>query len=405
MLRNSPSILFFVPEWPALDSAILHAQVLSVASFLNQHGFVCQFAGAETSPSRAQEAVAAIAVQYQVRAVVKPVLAPRAGAWEYWCACKRVYEQLRSEVADAAITHVYARSFIGSMWARRLARELNAVSIFDVRGLVGLEKQLQTGASLKSRLLTYLELHEARKADRLGTVSTNLKQYLSSQIGREDTTVIPSCFNEHSFYFDPVARKEMRHAFGLNEDSILLCYSGGTYAWQRIGDLIGVLKRVCLTDHRCKALFLTNNHDEVADLLRKAAFPLDRAIVRGCPHKEVHRYLSAADLGFIMRHDTTVNNVASPVKVAEYLACGLPVVLTRGIGDYSEMIPGAGVGVVIDEGTDVVDQILNFIRSNNFMSLRDKAVRFARSRLTMSANLAHYRALYAATETGGCRSC
>ncbi len=396
MPQSSPTILFFVPEWPALGSSILHAQVLSVASFLNQHGFVCRFAGAETSSSRAQEAVAAIASQYKVHAVVKPVLAPQAHAWEYWCACKRVYEQIRSEVADAGITHVYARSFIGSMWARRLARKLNAVSIFDVRGLVGLEKQLLIGPTVKSRLLSWLELYEVRRVDRLGAVSTNLKHYLSRNADREDTIVIPSCFNEQSFYFDPVARKVLRSAFGLTEDNILLCYSGGTDTWQRIGDLIVVLKKVCSADRRCKALFLTNNRDEVAGLLREAAFPSDQALIHGCSHKEVHRYLSAADLGFIMRHDTTVNNVASPVKVAEYLACGLPVILTRGIGDYSEMLPGAGVGVLVDETADIVDQLLHFIRNNNLMKMRDKAVQFARSRLTMSANLESYRSLYAA---------
>jgi glycosyltransferase involved in cell wall biosynthesis len=395
MSQNSPAILFFVPEWPALDSSILHAQVLSVASFLNQQGFVCQFAGAETSPARAQEAVAAIATQYNVRAVVRPVLAPQAGAWDFWCASRRVFEYMCSEVADARITHVYARSFIGSMWARRLARKLKAVSIFDVRGLVGQEKQLRAGPTIKSRLLSYLELHEARKADRLGAVSTHLGQYLSGKVGREDVTIIPSCFNENSFYFDPVARKEIRNTFGLNENSILLCYSGGLDAWQRIGDIIAVLKKVCSADLRCKALFLSNKKREVAALLKEAAFPSDQTFIHGCSHNEVHRYLSAADLGLIMRHDTIVNNVASPVKVAEYLACGLPVILTRGIGDYSDMLPGAGVGMLVDETADIVDQILGFIHSNTCDKGRERAVRFAKSRLTMSANLTHYRSLYA----------
>lgn len=389
-------ILFFVPEWPALDSSILHAQVLSVAAFLRQEGFTCRFAGAETSPSRAQEAVAAIASQYDVQAFVKPVLAPHAGAWEYWRSCRLVYGHLCAEMPNTSITHVYARSFMGSMWARRLARKLKAVSIFDVRGLVGLEKQLQIGSCLKTRLLSHLELHEARKADRLSAVSRNLKQYLAGKTGRDDTTVIPSCFNENTFYFDSLARKDIRHAFGLTEKSVLLCYSGGMNAWQRIADIIAVMKKVCLADPRCTALFLTTNQDEMAALLKEAEFPSGRSFIHGCSHKEVHRYLSAADLGFIMRHDTTVNNVASPVKVAEYLACGLPVILTRGIGDYSEMLPGAGVGVLVDETADIVDQLLHFIHNNNLMKMRDKAVQFARSRLTMSANLESYRSLYAA---------
>jgi glycosyltransferase involved in cell wall biosynthesis len=96
-----------------------------------------------------------------------------------------------------------------------------------------------------------------------------------------------------------------------------------------------------------------------------------------------------------MRHDNTVNNVASPVKVGEYLACGLPVILTRGIGDYSDMLPAAGVGMLLDEAGDIANQVLRFIHRTDFVSLRNDAIRFAQSRLTMTSNLDQYRSLYA----------
>jgi glycosyltransferase involved in cell wall biosynthesis len=395
MQARKPEILFFVPEWPALDSPILHAQVLSVASFLNQEGFLCRFAGAETSRARAQEAAAAITARYNVQAYIAPVLSPHAGAWGHWQSCRKVYADMRSEFADAAITHVYARSFLGSMWARRLARYLKAVSIFDVRGVVGLEKQLGMGSRIKSKLLSCLELQECRRTDRVATVSENLKIYLSRQTGRRDVIVIPSCVNENRFYFDSSARSEIRSTLGLDETSVLLCYSGGISAWQRIGDIVSLLKRVCSADLRYKALFLTTNQREVIRRLEEEQFPSAQAFVRGCPHNEVHRYLSAADVGLIMRHDTTVNNVASPVKVGEYLACGLPVILTRGIGDYSDLLPAAGVGMVLDETADMADQAFRFIRRNNFTTLGNDAIRFAKIRLTMSANLDRYRSLYA----------
>jgi glycosyltransferase involved in cell wall biosynthesis len=398
-------IIFFVPEWPALDSPILHAQVLSVASFLNQEGFSCRFAGAETSPPRAREAAAMIAREYNVQAYIHPTLSPNGRAWDYWCSCWRAYGHLRSKLADTDITHIYARSFIGSMWARKLARRLNAISIFDVRGLVGQEKQLASGSSMKSWLISYLELQQGSRADRLATVSENLKQYLGRKIRRHNMTVIPSCFNETSFYFDSTARSEIRKSLDLDETSILLCYSGGMSAWQRIGDIISLLKGVCSADARCKALFLTTSHDEVTRRLKEAQFPPGKAFVRGCSHKEVHRYLSAADVGFIMRHDTLVNNVASPVKVGEYLACGLPVILTRGIGDYSDLLPAAGVGMLLDETADIADQVLRFIHRSNFVSLRSDAIRFAKSRLTMSANLDHYRLLYALKQSDAPSRC
>ncbi|MCS6305164.1 MAG: hypothetical protein H8K07_16095 [Nitrospira sp.] len=393
--RLKSEILFFVPEWPALDSPILHAQVLSVAAFLNREGYSCRFAGAETSPSRAQEAVASIDKEYGVRAYVDCVLSSSAGAHQLWWSCSQVYRSMCSELYGTRVTHVYARSFIGARWARKLAQKLGALSIFDVRAMVGQEQQFERGASVEASVCTYLELRESRLADRLSTVSENLRKHLSLKTGREDITVIPSCFNERSFHFDAVAREDFRQALGVRSDDTLLCYSGGTSAWQRIEDIVSVLKGVCSRNDRYKALFLTTNPDEVTRRLLEVKFPEGQSFVKKCAHMEVHRFLSAADIGIIMRHDISVNNVASPVKVGEYLACGLPVILTRGIGDYSEMLPTAGVGLLLDETKDKVNQVLSFVGQYDRVGQRDAAIRFAKSQLTMSANLHHYRSLYA----------
>jgi glycosyltransferase involved in cell wall biosynthesis len=397
MPQGSPAILFFVPEWPALVSPILHAQVLSVAAFLNQQGLSCSFAGAETSPARAREAAAMIEREYSVRAHIYPTLTSASGAWTCWNSCRKTYTYLARAHMETAFSHVYARSFIGSMWARKLARRIKAISVFDVRAIISQEQQIEGKASLKSWISSQLELRESRRADRLSTVSENLRAYLENETSRDNIVVIPSCFNEHSFYFDPEARKGIRAALGLTEQSVLLCYSGGTSAWQRIDDIISLFKRVCSADRRCRVLILTTSQEEVTRRIREAQFPNGQATVQGCHHKEVHRYLSAADIGFIMRHDTTVNNVASPVKVGEYLACGLPVVLTRGIGDYSEILPMVGVGLLLDETTDIAAQVLQFIGQANFVDLRDQAIRFAQSRLTMSANRGQYHSLYDGT--------
>lgn len=342
---------------------------------------------------------------YHIQAHVVPVLSPEAGAASLWWACLKVYRHLRTDLSQTAITHVYARSFVGSIWARRLARNLNALSIFDVRAIVSQEQRLEQRSCVKPWVSSCLELHESRKADRLATVSESLRMLLTRKIARKDITVIPSCFNEDSFYFDPAARKDIRTGLGLTDDTILLCYSGGTSKWQRITDIISLLKGVCASDIRCKALFLTTNQDEVARWLVQAQFTSDQAFVRGCSHKEVARYLSAADVGLIMRHDIPVNNVASPVKVGEYLACGLPVILTRGIGDYSTVLPAEGVGLLLDETAHLADQVLQFVHRQNFTTLRSTAIRFAQSRLTMSANLDQYRSLYAPREAAGRLTC
>lgn len=387
-------ILFFVPDCPALDSPILHAQVLSVAAFLKQEGFHCCFAGAESTPSRAHEAVHRIRQEYDVSAFVVPTLPVNSGARQ-WLSCRMVYRQLVADLPGLRARHVYARSFIGSMWARRLAQRIGALSVFDMRGVVGWEQQLKPGSSWKARACSFIELRESRLVHRLSTVSDNMRRYLAGETGRSDIAVIPSCFNEKSFYFDPGARTEIRDSLGVTDRDIVLCYSGGTGAWQRVDDIIDLLKGVCAQHDGCKALFLTSNQQEMTQRVIARGFPTDRVLIRSCPHKDVYRFLSAADIGIIMRHDIPLNNVASPVKVGEYLGCGLPVILTRGIGDYSDSLSAAGVGLLLDETKDTIQQVCSFIAKYDFANQRAVAVAFAKSKLTMSANLDRYRALYA----------
>jgi glycosyltransferase involved in cell wall biosynthesis len=72
----------------------------------------------------------------------------------------------------------------------------------------------------------------------------------------------------------------------------------------------------------------------------------------------------AADVGLLIRGDDLVNRVAAPTKFAEYLACGLPVVVSRGVGDTESVVRTYGVGYVIEGLSDesiseVAQQIVN----------------------------------------------
>ena len=58
---------------------------------------------------------------------------------------------------------------------------------------------------------------------------------------------------------------------------------------------------------------------------------------------------SIADYGYVFREQSVTNQVASPVKVAEYLSCGLKVLISENLGDYSSMIKENDLGRIIDD--------------------------------------------------------
>lgn len=71
-----------------------------------------------------------------------------------------------------------------------------------------------------------------------------------------------------------------------------------------------------------------------------------QATVMAVPPAAVPRYLAAADLGIAYRKTSFSTQAVAPIKLAEYLLCGLPVVGTAAIGDTR---PASDAGVFLDE--------------------------------------------------------
>ena len=134
------------------------------------------------------------------------------------------------------------------------------------------------------------------------------------------------------FAFSASSRKAVRSELGIGESDTVFVYLGGMHSWQMIDQVFQIFAQyLSLAQGRSsKLLFLTS--EAVGSVLACAArfgIPPEALRVRCVPHAEVPGFLSACDLGFLLREDTTLNRVACPTKLGEYLACGVPVVSTE----------------------------------------------------------------------------
>ena len=57
--------------------------------------------------------------------------------------------------------------------------------------------------------------------------------------------------------------------------------------------------------------------------------------------------MAQADVGLCFVKPTEAKVASCPTKLGEYLACGLPVVATDGVGDVTDILEGNRVGVVL----------------------------------------------------------
>jgi hypothetical protein len=125
------------------------------------------------------------------------------------------------------------------------------------------------------------------------------------------------------------------------------------------------------------------------------------------PHGEVPNYLVAADSALLLRDDSIINRVASPVKFAEYLLSGLPVVLTDGIGDVSTLVGHTGVGTCVHPArpSDALGylRVLAGMNEEDRETLRERCVSVGNQQFIITKYLDVYRSIYARLSGGGGR--
>ena len=162
--------------------------------------------------------------------------------------------------------------------------------------------------------------------------------------------VIPCCVDFDRFESVTGAlRLEMRRKLNV-ENRCVIAYVGsfgGWYMTEEMADFFGAAKA---RDDSTFALILTQSNPEIiARLLKERGFSENDFFIKKVSPEEIPAYLSAADLAISFIKACYSKQASSPTKIAEYLACGLPVISNAGIGDLDALIEEEKVGAVLRE--------------------------------------------------------
>ncbi len=271
----------------------------------------------------------------------------------------------------------HCRGENAAVWAARLKQAFPGDRVvLDVRGYwpaeviynKGVEDpSLAKGDDLAAYQRAYHFLSYAISiVDAVTTVSTALRDLLIKEHNAPaDTYVVPCCIA----HLTPDNRRlEIRKSWGVADDEIVLVYSGGTAAYQHLEDLtIPFLKKVMERNTKIRLAFLSSEQEKIKNMLVAAGIYSDRIILKGFPQKEVGEALTACDAGILIRKPTIVNAVANPVKIAEYLGSGLPIIIEKNVGGVADVmfeqsilkgIRIAAPGADMDSDADAVNKWL-----------------------------------------------
>lgn len=298
---------------------------------------------------------------------VRIVLGGPTRARHAWAALEKwsLFRALRAALAGSSEVVIHARGSEATIWALRFKEETRSSVrvVFDCRGDEPAEAVASVGGDPArpenwSDALRHLGAEamdreaKACSADAIICVSEALASRLieRQRVKRSKITVIPSCVDSKRFLDG--SREEARRRFGLT-DRFVVAYLGSLEWYQLPHECLRVFKLIKSVRKDAHFLAITTHPERMKAVANANGLGPEEHTIISLPAHEVPFALKAGDVGLLLRAPDPVNKVASPVKFAEYLAAGLPVLLTPGIGDYSELLVRRNLGVCLSsEPTD-----------------------------------------------------
>jgi glycosyltransferase involved in cell wall biosynthesis len=160
--------------------------------------------------------------------------------------------------------------------------------------------------------------------------------------------VVPCCTDLEVFRYSEEDRARVRTELDL-QDRFVLVYSGSVGGWylaDKMADLFVELIKMKPNSH---FLWLTGGPGKlIEDLMSERGINPGQFSVRTVRPVDVPRYLCAADAGIAFYKPAFSRLATSPVKLAEYLACGLPVIINAGVGDSDDLVADQKLGAVVN---------------------------------------------------------
>lgn len=237
-------------------------------------------------------------------------------------------------------TTIIGRSVLATQLAMRTKNKA-AKMVYDGRGAIAAEWHEYQVVNHPILLNSIFEL------EKQCVLNTDFRIAVSQQLVKHWKEVFNYELNKHvvipctlSSQFESVKldEKNIQHKraeYGLKSDDVVMVYSGSVAGWQSFTLLLNFIKPILSSGQQFKMIFFSDASKQIEELTHQ--FPEQVKQVR-LPSEKVAENLIIGDYGLLIREETVTNRVASPVKLAEYLACGLKVIISNHLGDYTDFV-------------------------------------------------------------------
>jgi len=224
------------------------------------------------------------------------------------------------------------------------------------QGTLPEESYMRNQSNFRKKMLELIEMIALKKSTAVIFVSNAMKTHYEDyyRINVESYYIMP-CFN--TSFTMPHMGDDTRY------QKAVFAYVGGLGRWQCIRETMALYKEIEKQfEGKSSLLILTSQKEEARKMVEGAG-------IRNCTIKTVHyseipQELQHVSFGFNLRQDNIVNRIATPTKLANYVANGVIPIVSDCVKDFVDHSTNNPYVVVVDDmdnTTKIVDKIKRMI--------------------------------------------
>jgi len=247
-----------------------------------------------------------------------------------------IQQQILKEATKVRPQVIVAEGSLTSYLSLMAKNNLNIPLIADVHGLMGEESKLW--GSKYAQILSNVERIVFKDSDYLLAVSKPMKRQIHSmyKVQADKVLVVPNGGNVQRF----------QARFGL---PLKVIYAGNFAAYEKVSDYLEIAKAV---EQTAPFLFFLMGAGvkkrEILSRMNKEKIPIKFLGLK--TRQETLRIFSEMQVGVVTSTSGLEREVAFPIKVLDYMSCGLPIVAPK-IGDWGQLIEKQNCGIAVKENS------------------------------------------------------
>jgi len=299
---------------------------------------------------------------------------------------------------------IHAQTAVGGAIAFFVSRILHKKYVYDINGL--LAEEYADGALWDRKSMVFKTVRNFEKkiilrADGIIPLSErfarNLKEgrYVANKKQSWNLQVISSHVDTSKFKPADLKDAVLLEKYNL-KDKFVLIYAGSIGTWYMFGEMLDFFK--IMSEIIPDSVFLVVSHADKAVIKNEVySKKANNVIIAEALPDDMPRYFSVADAGIFFIKPVFSKEACSPIKLGEYLASGLPVVINSNVGDTEDIVKRANIGVVIggfehDLYKKAAAELKRLI--DNDRELKNRCRKAAEEQLSFKVAFEKYKCLY-----------